>query len=212
MDIIHGYILHNTRGDLPQCFHGLKASLGLVFRGNFGLMKGYHLRPAFGQAFLQQMRNACSDNTPMRLCIESEPEAFELHRQSGVAGIVSREAHSCESRGVPCQVIGHWASQNSAVKDGTDAFKVGFQWGRVKSAQDCIDLITEQLGNCEKLGTVDQPLKDRVSMRVFFILQQPANRYRCIEHPDHCLYPLSSLNTSRLLLCPTFPARTSLMD
>lgn len=106
----------------------------------------------------------------MRLCIESEPRAFELHRQGGVASIISREAHSRESNGVPCQVIGHRASQDSVVKDGTDAFYVGFPGGRVKSAQDSIDLITEQLRNCEKRGTVDHPLKNRVSMRMFFIL------------------------------------------
>ena len=43
MDILPGYILHNTYGALPQCFHGLKASLGLVFRGNFGLRNTDHL-------------------------------------------------------------------------------------------------------------------------------------------------------------------------
>jgi len=39
------------------------------------------------------MRNAGSDNTPMRLLIEGEPDAFELHCQGGIAGIISSEAY-----------------------------------------------------------------------------------------------------------------------
>ena len=46
MDFVHGCILHNTHGTLPQCFHGLKASSGLVFRGNFGLKTARILRKA----------------------------------------------------------------------------------------------------------------------------------------------------------------------